>query len=344
MPLQRLKIVNSQPTPIKATDWMHLERKIDELTFDWQFGEILNLEGLKTIKFKETDSDVILMAEMKATAECDCSDYKTDLKKNGWTTPRMVLDTPIRCKRTSIYFRAQRYFCDECRKSVQQNIEGLHDTHHLTARLVEYIKKNSLSIYKSFSDIMRETGVNEKVIRNIFTPYAAELERNRRISTPVWIAIDEIYPSTKKYPRCVITSPLERKVIDLLEDNNAKTLSEWLLQLPDRHKIEIVTIDMSSSYASTVKRLLPNAAIVNDRYHVHNLLNVAIKETLDVTRISLTKKELSEFMRPEYLLLMSRFRLSPHKPVSGNNKADSKTENLSEMDAVNQWFKNIPDV
>lgn len=344
MPKPKLKIVITQPSEVRAADWITLERQIDKLPSDWRDGEILNLEGFKTIKYKEIDSDVIVLAEMQITASCQCSDYQIDLKKNGWTKHKMILDSPVRCKRTSIYFRAQRYYCTTCRRSVQQNILGIHEDHYLTVRLVEYIKKQSFSIYKSFTDVFKETGVNEKVIRNIFTKHGKQLEKNRIIVTPSWIAIDEICPSIRKYMRCAITSPLERKVIDLLEDNNKGTLLKWLLQLPDRHKVEVVTIDMARFYKSIIKQVLPNAAIVVDRYHVHNLLNVALKEVLDIIRASITKKQQDDWMRPEHLLLKSRFNLSENDPVAGNTKSSSPAEELSEREVVNKWFQNLPDI
>lgn len=344
MPKPKLKIVVSQPSEIRAADWINLERQIDKLPSDWQRGEILNLEGFKTLKYKEINSDVIILAEMQITASCQCSDYQIDLKKNGWTKHKMILDSPIRCKRTSIYFRAQRYYCTTCLKSVQQNIPVIHGDHYLTVRLVEYVKKQSFSIYKNFTDVSKETGVSEKVIRVIFTKHGIELEKSRIIITPSWIAIDEICPSIRKYMRCAITSPLERKVMDLLEDNNRETLLKWLLQLPDRSKIEVVTIDMSRFYKSVIKQALPNAAIVVDRYHVHNLLNVAIKEVLDVIRKSLTKKQQDDWMRPEHLLLKSRFSLSSNEPVAGNTKLNSAAEELSEQKVVNQWFQDMPDI
>jgi transposase len=86
-------------------------------------------------------------------------------------------------------------------------------------------------------------------------------------------------------------------------------LEIWLLQLPGRHGVEVVTMDMWAPYLGAVRLLLPNAKIVVDRYHVHNLLNSAIRDTLGVIRNSMSYSEQRQHMRDPLLLLTSRYHL-----------------------------------
>lgn len=323
MPMPRLKIVNRKPSQVKAADWINLEKKIDAENGDWHFGEILNLEDLTTIKYKETSSDIIILAQISSETECPCGVLPPMLKKNGWTSPCTVLDSPVRYKRTSIYFRVQRYHCGNCHNVIQQKATVIHKKHRLTNRLVNYIEKTSLNISKNFSEIGTETGVHEKVIRNIFTNHVKELEENRQIITPTWVAIDEVCLATRKSARCVITAPASRIVVDFLEKNDRKTLSSWLLQLPERSKVKVVSIDMYAPYRLTISTILPNAKIVVDRYHVQNLLNNALKEVLGVIRASLTAREQEDHPVSEHLLLKSRFHLihkNSHKKIRFSEK------------------------
>lgn len=337
MPLPRLKIIECEPQRTRAIEWIDIEKKLNAVDAEWQSGEILKLENLKTIKYKETLSDVLVLAEVSDKVECNCTLDSTSLTKFGWTAPSMVLDSPIRFKRTSIFFRSQRFKCEECGAVIQSKTPAILKKHRLTQRLINYIEKASLDISKNFSDIAYETGVHEKIVRNIFTDHVVNLQENREIITPAWLAIDEVFPSTRKLPRCVISAPGLRKVVDLLEKNNYQTLSRWLLQLPQRSKVEVVSIDMYAPYRLVIRNLLPNAKIVVDRYHVHNLLNVCLKEVHQVIRASLTRKEQRNDYVPEHLLLKSRFHVSPVKPKSRGSQ-------INEKDCLVAAFKRFPEL
>jgi transposase len=185
-------------------------------------------------------------------------------------------------------------------KTTQQYAPGLDEQHHMTERLVKYIESESFNIAKTFSALADEVGVSVQLIRNMFTVRAEQLEKIRRIETPEWLAIDEVYINSKA--RCIITDPLRRRVADILPSNAQDALEKWLLQIPNRGSVKIVTIDMWAVYLGAVRRLLPQAAIIVDRYHVHNLLNCAIKDVLSLLRSSMSYSEQREHMRDPHLL------------------------------------------
>jgi hypothetical protein len=130
-----------------------------------------------------------------------------------------------------------------------------------------------------------------------------------------------------------------------------KELFKWLLRLrPYRDHVKVVTIDMSVEYRWLVKKLLPEAMIVVDRYHVHNLLNVAIKEVLDVVRASMTYTEQREKMRPEHLLLASYRRLTNGAEKKKKKEAEEGTkEEVGKKDPdpkelLDKWLAEVPDL
>lgn len=340
MPLPRKLPSKAKPKRSKAKTWVCLERQLEGLEGTWCDGEILNYPAWKTIKYRETAHDIIVLAELTTAVAgpCACGEPSTEFKRWGFTETHHVSDLPIRKKRVRIYCKLQRLRCAGCGATAQQPAPGVDERHALTARLIEYVRQESLSIFRSFSDLSDETGVSHPLIRNLFTDYAERLERNRRIETPKWLAIDEVYPR-KDTEYCVISHPPSRQVLDLLPNNSPQALAKWLLQLPDRHSVQVVTVDMWPPYRSVVRRLLPDARIVVDRYHVHNLLNVALKQVLEVVRDSMTYSEHREHMRPERLLLKSYRRLSEDREVDENN-----IELPSEIELVDKWLEDVPDL
>jgi transposase len=349
MPLPRRKPGRiSRPRRSKASKWVQLEEKIEALEGDWHYGEIIDLLGWKTIKYKELDHDIIVMAELTTGPDgtCKCPPSETELKKSGFTDPYHVQDIESRGKRFRIYYRLQRWHCKRCKNSAQQTLPEVDSRHQMTSRLVRYVEQESFDLFRSFSDVADEVGCSEQTVRNIFTRRAKQLgdeanalHRAGLYEPPEWLAIDEVHPQ-KKVEYCVISAPALRKVLDILPVNREKELFKWLLRLrPNEDRVKVVTMDMCLEYRSLVRKLLPKAVIVVDRYHVHNLLNVAIKEVLDVVRASMTYTQAREKMRPEHLLLTS------YRKLSGKKEVDEKgVEQPSPKELADGWLAEVPDL
>jgi transposase len=336
-----------------------LEEKIDALSGDWRYGEIVDLPGWKTIKYKEIGDDFVVMAELTTGPDsiCKCTHYESKFQKSGFTDPYHVQDVPLRGKRVRVYYRLQRWHCKRCRTGAQQTLPEVDSHHQMASRLVEYIEQKSFDLFRNFSDVADEVGCSEQTVRNIFTRRAKQLEDEAKArheegldEPPEWIAIDEVHPQ-KKMEYCVISAPALRKVLDILPVNQEKELFRWLLRRlrPYPGSVKVVTMDMCLEYRRLVKWLLPWALIVVDRYHVHNLLNVAIKEVLDVIRASMTHSEQREKMRPEHLLLASYRRLT--KEAEKRKQEDEKRTNdkgkkqqPGPKELLDKWLTEVPDL
>lgn len=333
MPLPRLKSSPALRKPPNTSGQSCVDETLEGMEGAWcADGEILNLPGWRTIKYKETDEDVIILATptVEPTDSCACGVPAVKSRRWGFAASSYLRDLPVRCKRARIYFRQQRYQCGGCAKTFQLPLPCIDERRALTLRLAEYIEREAFNIFRTFSDIADEVGVSEKSVRDAFTAGAERRERIRRISTPEWLAIDEVYLGTGEH--CVVSDPLGRMVLELLPDNRQETLAKWLLQLPDRHRVKLVTTDMWNPYKGAVRKLLSQARIVVDRYHVHNLLNTALKDVLQVVRAGMKPSEQRKYMRDPRLLFKSRFHLSGDEERPGQKQV------------LERWFEEVPDV
>jgi transposase len=348
MPLPRPKHSKAKPKRRRPTTWAQLEERLEDIGGKWQYGEILNLPNWKTIKYKETDDDLFIQAELttEATTICDnCGTPTSEFGKWGFTELTYVRDLEIRHKRVRVYFCLQRKRCPCKRKTVQQPLTGVDDCRAMTTRLLEYVQRESLNIFRTLSEIGDDVGCSEQTVRNILCEYCErlqqerceQLKKNGFIDTPKWIALDEVQPQWNGTQFCVISDPLGRRVLDLIP-NTTKELAGWLLRL-DRLAVEVVTMDMWAPYRAIVRRLFPNAHIVVDRYHVHNLLSVALKKVLDVIRDHMSYSEQRRYMRAEFFLLKNYRRLSDQREEDEDGK-----ELPSEKELVEKWLEDVPDI
>ena len=327
MPLPKIKYNEQEPRRTTATGWIKLEQEIDKMPEPWREGELLFLDALRTVRLKETATDIYVLAELTTETKCPHCASASRIKKNGLTEPCLIYDLPVRRKRVSIYYRSQRYFCANCRKPFRQSFADCSANHRMTKRLLAYLEKKSLSIYTTFSEIARETGVREHVIRNIFADQVEELDRKRVIVLPAWIAVDEVYLATGKHKRFVISDPLNGKILDILGSDSWASIREWFKQTKNPGDVKVVSMDMHAPYKSAIEDALPGVEIVADRYHAQKLVNNALREALRIICSTLTVSERKERIRASAILLKSRHDL---------REPEEKT--------LNQWFFGMPDL
>src|SRR5947209_15162641 len=78
------------------------------------------------------------------------------------------------------------------------------------------------------------------------------------------------------------------KPLDLLPDRTAEAVLPWL---ESHQEIEVVSRDRASAYADAVKRVLPHAIQVADRYHLVQNLREHLQQFLDRKRTCLPEME-----------------------------------------------------
>ncbi len=59
----------------------------------------------------------------------------------------------------------------------------------------------------------------------------------------------------------------------MVKGRSENDLATYLKSLPDKERVKVVCIDLSSIYRKIIKKYFPNAKIVVDRFHVIRLVN-----------------------------------------------------------------------
>ncbi|MGN6921721.1 transposase, partial [Neisseria sp. P0017.S008] len=72
------------------------------------------------------------------------------------------------------------------------------------------------------------------------------LGRGHRFATPRILGMDERYLH-QRY-RCILTNIAERTLLDLLATRRQEVVTNYLMKLIDRQKVEIVSMDMWNPY------------------------------------------------------------------------------------------------
>lgn len=134
--------------------------------------------------------------------------------------------------------------------------------------------------YCNLARVRKELRVSSGLMYQVYyEQISVKLNEFRNQSWPKVLGIDEHFFSRSKGFRefvTMFTDLKKRRLFDVALGRSNKQLLEQIKSIPGRHNVRVVSIDMSGTYRSLVKKLFPNAKIVSDKFHVLRLLNPAI--------------------------------------------------------------------
>lgn len=239
--------------------------------------------------------------------------------------PKVVTyrDSPIRGYPAKLVATVQRFKCRDCSATFLQKLAGVDNERRVTQRCRQYIETQSLRT--TFTNVANAVGCDEKTVRTLAGEYAKRLDANYVIQTPDWLGIDETHLLGDM--RCVLTDVERRAPVDMLVGRSKNLVGAWLANLPNRHLIKGVTIDMWRGYRDLARVWLPQAVVVVDKFHVLAMVNRSLDKVRKDLRGNQSDGERRRLMRSRHMLLMRPGRLKDNQ-----------------MFALDGWLKNVPEL
>jgi transposase len=284
-------------------------------------SNILNLRNWDVTNVTETPGQYVIDATCKTLPPgCVHCGSVTNVHKHG-TRKQEVVDLPSHGNRVRIALTRTRHWCKDCGKTFLQPLPDVAESGSMTRRLQAYIERQSVK--HTFAHVAAEVGVDEKTVRTIFKAYTNWLDGAVRFETPTVLGLDELY--LLKKPRCIATNIEKRTIIALLEDRNKPTVTQYLFWLPDKERVKVVTMDMWKPYRDAVQKVLPDAAIVVDKFHIVRVATKAMETIRRGLKDAMTTTKRREVMRSRFLLLRR-----------------ARTLDAEEQKTVAEWSQNLP--
>lgn len=232
----------------------------------------LNLPGLDVTDFKETEFEYHVKAAPKAISRlCPHCGRSHETVVHARRT-LVIRDIPSHGKAVVIHLDVPRLKCRPCNQTFTASVPEVDTGREMTERLVKWVGRQAIEY--PYAEIAKQVRLDEKTIRNVFDDYVAELAKEFKRETPVWLGIDEI--KLKRF-RAIFTNLHGRSLIDMLPDRYVSSVTAFLASLPDKERITHVAIDMWSGYRRAVQEVLPHAKIVVDKFHVLTKANAAFE-------------------------------------------------------------------
>ncbi|MCA1224307.1 ISL3 family transposase [Streptomyces sp. 8L] len=191
---------------------------------------------------------------------------------------RTVADVPVDGRQVVARIRVRRLVCSVlgCRRQTfREQVPGL----------IERLQRRTTRLTSQVSEVTKELcgRAASRLTRYLATPlsYATALRLLRRIPLPTVraprvIGVDDFALRRRHRYATIIIDAETGERVDVLPDREAATLEAWLRT---KKGVEVVCRDGSATYAEAIRRALPDAVQVSDRWHLwQNLCDKVLAE------------------------------------------------------------------
>ena len=273
-------------------------------------AELLDMEAYDFEGMEQSATQIILKVKMKRRAQ-ECPVCRTPCDQVHDYRTQRVKDSPIQGKVVLWQYRKRRYRCPCCGKRFYEGNYLLPKRHRITNRLAA-LGIDQLRKKQSRKEIADSLGVSESSVGR----WMNLLEFGKPDWLPKVLSIDEFRGNTEygKF-QCILTDPVHKKIVDVLPTRYHWQIYDYLREFPNRNQVQYFIMDMNREYLDIAKKLLPNAKIVIDRFHVVRYCTWALENVRKRVQVKLLPEQRKYFKRSRKLLLAHM------KNLSAENKA-----------------------
>ena len=222
--------------------------------------KLIDLKGVKVKNIIQSEKITTIEMEMELREQhCPCCGAATRTVHDYRAQP--IRDIPAFGKEIILLLRKRRYRCKECNKKFFEQNTFLPRFHRMTNRLSSYVI-SKLHDTCSFTSVARDIGLSVTTVIRIF-----DLVEYAPSQLPAVLSIDEFKGNTNKEKyQCIITDPLNHRVLDILPDRQKHHLTSYFKGF-DRSSTTFFVSDMWSTYEDISLTYFKNATFIVDKYH-----------------------------------------------------------------------------
>lgn len=244
---------------------------------DWMLYHVWGIRGYRTVSCEKLAGETVLVAlePLASLLRCPRCGGQDVIRKG--VKMRMFLGSPIGRRR--MYFEAAipRVHCDRCAITRQVRVPFAREKSRHTRQFERYALE--LARITTTQHAARHLGVSWDTIRDIEVRHLGRKYRRPRLKHLKRIAIDEIYLGKRMKFLTLVLDLDTGAIVFVGRGKGAESLDPfWKRLRGSRARVRAVAADMSPAFALAVHRKLPEATLVNDRFHVIKLYNEMLTE------------------------------------------------------------------
>lgn len=236
-----------------------------------QNESIIGLPDLKLMQIEDYNEFIQMRGDYKGLLKCYyCSSLKLRMKDSF---DRVINHSKIGAKVVRVKFKSKKYKCLDCHKYFNLKLRGLLPKKQSSENFRQEVFENHLAGHTQ-KHLSRSLQIGEATVERWTQGFLVQrVKEMKQRPCPKVLGIDEHFFTKKQGYATTFVDLKNHGVFDVVLGRSELSLEGYLRQLPGKEHVQVVVMDLSSTYRAIVKKHFPKAMIVADRFHVVRLVN-----------------------------------------------------------------------
>ncbi len=304
---------------------------------------LYHTQGIRGFKYQKTkrirSTEYYYVCSSATHLKCtSCKSSNTVIVKTGKT--REVRGQHVGLKKTIFIVKVRRVRCLDCGVCPQEPISFCAGPY---LGYTKWLAKYVLGLRKemSISAVAHLTGLHWDSVKQIEKEYLLKRHKKPSLAETQYLGIDEVYLGRKMGFITVVRDLDSGAVLFIGKGKGGDALSAFESRLRSKAKqIKAVTMDMSNAYSAWVARVLPQAEIIYDHFHVIKLMNERMDTLRRSTMNKLEDEQKKELKGKRFLLLRNQESLSA-EAADDLKKLRFEFKDLGTASIMKEYLRNI---
>lgn len=238
--------------------------------------QLLGIRGYQYVRLEQRDGETLIVIEQPRDAlRCPvCGTAEVFARGSQWREFRHV---PMGSRRVRVGLFVPRVSCRRCGLVRQVRVPFAAPRRSYTRAF----ERHALELLKfaTIQDVSRHLGISWDVVKEIQKRHLQAHFGRPALKSVRRIAIDEIYSGRKHKYLTIVLDLDSGRVVFVGHGKGADALEPFWKRLHAAGaQVAAVALDMSPAFAFAVRKHLPEAVLVNDRFHIIKLYNECLTE------------------------------------------------------------------
>lgn len=286
----------------------------------------LHLRAMRVLGVVEDLPERLVVAVVAISSVIRCGDCGFKTARVHATRRLKVADLAVSGRPTTLVWHRRRFRCNNCETTTSEPSPFVAG--HLTQRLARAVTRDVAQM--TVAAVARRYGLSWHRVMALVLAEGALLARHRRRRPCRVLLVDEKSMRKGRGQFSTILVDGDRgRVIAVLAGRSADVLGAFLArQSPAWRKgVSVVVTDMAECYRTAVRKWLPEARHVVDRFHVvRNFAKVVVSARRDAQRTPPGQPHDPALFRNRFLLLKRLDRLSGNEMATLGRIFDAHPE------------------
>ena len=291
--------------------------------------QLLNLDGVAVEDYRDLGDQIVLEVEaVKDCAICPrCGQTSHNVHQSHF---HLAHDLNLSNRQVLLKYNRRQFKCHTCKKPFSETLNFIGERRRYTDRFAEMIVKQV--IHSNTHSVAQNNGLTDDEVWSM-VEYISKKKWSFDLRELSRLGMDEIALRKGQGDYVVVLVDLDKnELVGLVKSRQHKDIKEVLKSWGDKvlGQIKEVSIDLSGNYRGLVKKVLPQANIVADRFHVMKLVNQELNRARNAEKTAINELE-DEAKKAELQAVLKKSKYAILKPEENlTEKQEMKLEEIKQ--------------